>query len=165
MFYELFSLVPFFILCNSRSVLLIYLLHYLTCIASPVKLYLSTRPDCLGLGCSRGWWTYISAGPLIFQLDTLPRFRVSFLGVQGWVDPRGHNEIERILCQWKIPITPARIEPATIRFVAQHLNHWATAVPVLPCTLAKFVFFVETDIEKHFSEMTKNSHPGSPGFE
>jgi len=29
----------------------------------------------------------------------------------------------------KYPLTPAGIEPATIRFVAQHLNHCATAVP------------------------------------
>ena len=29
----------------------------------------------------------------------------------------------------KNPMTPAGIEPATIRFVAQHLNHCATAVP------------------------------------
>ena len=41
------------------------------------------------------------------------------ISVRGWVG--------RILCQWKIPITPAGIEPATIRFVAQHLNHCATA--------------------------------------
>jgi len=26
-------------------------------------------------------------------------------------------------------MTPAGIEPATFRFVAQHLNHWATVVP------------------------------------
>ena len=45
------------------------------------------------------------------------------ISVRGWVDPR-------ILCQWKIPVTPAVIEPATFRFVAQHLNHWATAVPI-----------------------------------
>jgi len=31
----------------------------------------------------------------------------------------------------KNPLTPAGIEPATFRFVAQHLNHCATAVP--PC--------------------------------
>jgi len=29
----------------------------------------------------------------------------------------------------KNPMTPAGIEPATFRFVAQHLNHWATVVP------------------------------------
>ena len=30
----------------------------------------------------------------------------------------------------KNPLTPAGIEPATYRIVAQHLNHWATAVPI-----------------------------------
>ena len=29
----------------------------------------------------------------------------------------------------KNPLIPAGIEPATFRFVAQHLNHCATAVP------------------------------------
>ena len=32
----------------------------------------------------------------------------------------------------KNPLTPAGIEPATFRFVAQHLNHCATAVPRIP---------------------------------
>ena len=36
--------------------------------------------------------------------------------------PQGHSVIGRILCQRKIPMTPAGIEPATFRFVAQHLN-------------------------------------------
>ena len=31
----------------------------------------------------------------------------------------------------KNPVTAAGIEPATFRFVAQHLNHCATAVPCL----------------------------------
>ena len=48
--------------------------------------------------------------------------------VRGWVG--------RILCQWKIP-TQAGIEPATFRFVAQHLNHCATAVPWLLQTMTK----------------------------
>ena len=33
----------------------------------------------------------------------------------------------------KNPLTPAGIEPATFRFVAQHLNHCATAVPTILC--------------------------------
>ena len=37
--------------------------------------------------------------------------------------PQGHSSIGRIICQWKIPMTPAGIEPATFRFLAQYLNH------------------------------------------
>ena len=42
--------------------------------------------------------------------------------------PQGRNAIGRILSM-KIPVTPSGIEPATFRFVAQHLNRCVTAVP------------------------------------
>jgi len=45
--------------------------------------------------------------------------------------PQDHIAIGRILCQCKIPVTPPGIEPPTFPFVAQHLNHCATAVPGL----------------------------------
>jgi hypothetical protein len=46
-----------------------------------------------------------------------------------WVDPRATVRSEG-LSQWKIPMTPSGIEPATFWFVAQYLNHCTTAVPL-----------------------------------
>jgi len=39
----------------------------------------------------------------------------------------------------KNPLTPAGIEPATFRIVAQHLNHCATAVP--KCSMCRDEIF------------------------
>ena len=53
--------------------------------------------------------------------------------------PQGHSAIGRILCQWNIPVTPVGIEPASFQFVAQHLNHCATAGAPLPLNKMRLV--------------------------
>ena len=48
------------------------------------------------------------------------------ISVRGWVDPRAIVRSEVFYVNEKFQ--PAKIEPATFRVVAQHLNHRATAV-------------------------------------
>ena len=59
------------------------------------------------------------------------------ISVRWWFDPRAIVRSEGS-CQWKIPMTPPGIKPATFWFGAQHLRHCATAVPLRTKTPSAF---------------------------
>jgi len=63
----------------------------------------------------------------------------------------------------KDPLTPAGIEPAAFRFVAQHLSHCATAVPFIYIYI--YIYIFETCVsEVYKTPIQKPNQPFSKFF-
>jgi hypothetical protein len=117
--------------CDHGDSLLMSILFPGFCIVSKAKQFHYRPGQALRVPGGRG--SQISrqsahGGDKVVSPTHRPPLPSVLISVTDWVDPKAIVRLEG-LCQWKNPMTPSGIEPATFRLVGQCLNQLRYHVP------------------------------------
>jgi hypothetical protein len=85
-----------------------------------------------GLGSQISWHSAREGSKVVsltHRSPLPPRMFLVLIFTGGWVDPRAMVRSEGDM-SLKNPVKSPRIEPGTVRLVAQRLNHYATSGPI-----------------------------------